>query len=64
VAEDIAIEFVAPERAATVHAIMLAAFAEYATTLAVHSSALDETVDDDGGYRDAGGLRLFPKLLS
>jgi ribosomal protein S18 acetylase RimI-like enzyme len=50
--------FVGAEEAATVRAMMLAAFAEYESVLAVPSSAMWETVEDVAAHIREGGAVL------
>lgn len=55
---DVTIEFVGPERAGEVRALMLAAFSEYDSVLSVRSSAMSETIDDVAGHIALGGAVL------
>lgn len=51
------LEFVGPEAALTVRALMLAAFDEYRDVLVVPSSAFDESVEDVAAHlREGGGV--------
>ncbi len=55
---EIVLEFVGPERAAEVRALMLAAFREYDEVLTVPSSAMVETIEDVAKHIAAGGAVL------
>lgn len=51
------LEFVGPEAATTVRALMLAAFEEYRDLLVVPSSAFDESLEDVAAHlREGGGV--------
>jgi ribosomal protein S18 acetylase RimI-like enzyme len=55
---EVTVHFVGVERAETVRALMLAAFAEYTGLLTVPSSAMDETVEVTAAHIAAGGAVL------